>query len=68
MSDWREYGNYQNALEIVRQSFVQNHFSKSGRKGNGIIIMNMHKAKGKQFNEVVVFERWPRTCPWRDSS
>jgi DNA helicase-2/ATP-dependent DNA helicase PcrA len=53
---WRLGGGYAGAREIIAGALLQEHFSASTRTWTGVNVMTIHKAKGKEFDEVIVFE------------
>jgi DNA helicase II / ATP-dependent DNA helicase PcrA len=53
---WRSNGNYRGAETSIRDALLQDHFSASTKMWTGIHVMTIHKAKGKQFDEVIIYE------------
>lgn len=53
---WRANGNYSGAMEAVRNALTQEHFATSAKTWRGVNVMTIHKAKGKEFDEVIVYE------------
>lgn len=53
---WRQYGNYSGAKQAIEDALTQEHFSMSTRSWTGIFVMNIHKSKGKEFDEVIIWE------------
>ncbi|MEA5001604.1 MAG: ATP-dependent helicase [Endomicrobiaceae bacterium] len=55
-NSWKNNSCYHNAVDIVRLSFQQEHLAVSSEEPRGVFIMNIHKSKGKEFDEVILFE------------
>lgn len=53
---WRSTAGYAGASRAVYDSLLQEHFSSSSKSMRGIYVMNIHKAKGKEFDEVIIYE------------
>ncbi|MBS0344166.1 MAG: ATP-dependent helicase, partial [Proteobacteria bacterium] len=53
---WRSRGQYAGAIEAVRGALLQEHFTAAAKEWRGVHLMTIHKAKGKEFDEVLIYE------------
>lgn len=53
---WRSHQAYPQASQLVDAALTQEHFAMTNRTSTGIFVMNLHKSKGKEFEEVIIWE------------
>ena len=53
---WRDSGGYGRAAETVRRTLEARQLVSANTEPSGIVLMTMHKAKGKEFDGVVIIE------------
>ncbi len=53
---WKASGSYKGAILAVRNALIQEHFSLSSKDWRGIHLMTIHKSKGKEFDEVIIYD------------
>lgn len=53
---WRRNGHYSGAADAVKEALTREHFASSATVWRGVNVMTIHKSKGKEFNEVIVYE------------
>jgi DNA helicase II / ATP-dependent DNA helicase PcrA len=53
---WQAQGAYQGAEHAVRSALLQEHFATAQKDWRGIHLMTIHKSKGKEFDEVIVYD------------
>ena len=53
---WRAQGAYRDARALLAAAVLEDQFAATARPHHGVTVMTIHKAKGKEFDEVIVFE------------
>jgi DNA helicase-2/ATP-dependent DNA helicase PcrA len=53
---WRSSGTYDGAASAVSDALLQEHFAIGAKDWKGVHVMTIHKSKGKEFDEVIVYE------------
>ncbi|WP_286843559.1 MULTISPECIES: UvrD-helicase domain-containing protein [Sphingobacterium] len=54
--NWRTTQSYQLASYLVEEALTKEHFAMTNRNYSGVFVMNLHKSKGKEFDEVIIWE------------
>lgn len=53
---WRMQGDYVGAEVALGEALLQEHFVAAQKEWRGLHVMTIHKAKGKEFDEVIIYE------------
>ncbi|WP_439670866.1 DNA 3'-5' helicase [Cupriavidus necator] len=53
---WRNHGAYRDARSLLSAAVIEDQFAATTKPHRGVTVMTIHKAKGKEFDEVIVFE------------
>jgi DNA helicase-2/ATP-dependent DNA helicase PcrA len=53
---WANNGTYTSASNAVANALAQEHFATSTSTWTGVNVMTIHKSKGKEFDEVILYE------------
>lgn len=53
---WRNQRSYVGSAAAVQKAFINEHFVAKSQKPQGLHVMTIHKSKGKEFDEVVIYE------------
>lgn len=53
---WRSAGSYVGASAVMRSAVLQYQMTSSKRGNRDLIVMTIHRAKGREFDEVIVYE------------
>ncbi|MEM9411446.1 MAG: UvrD-helicase domain-containing protein, partial [Planctomycetota bacterium] len=65
---WRARQSYEGSMACVKNAFIQEHFTAKSQKPRGLYVMTIHKSKGKEFDEVVIYEGVHRDRIVRDTT
>ncbi len=53
---WRANGSYAGAADTIRNAVLQYQLTSSKRGNRDLIVMTIHRAKGREFDEVIIYE------------
>lgn len=53
---WSDEHNYSGAFAAFESAYKEEYFATKRSKPAGLMLMTLHKSKGKQFSEVIIYE------------
>lgn len=60
---WEEKGSYKDARKVLDMAIIETQVVSENKNQGGINVMTIHKAKGKEFDGVILFDNL-HSCPF----